>query len=529
MPTSTIRYNTWVNADLSSAVRSVKALQNLVVKILDLSAGSRVVVLNAKDAEQLGVTAWDRINLSSDNGRSIIVLVDITKSIVEPHCVGMPMPLASELRVQDGVSITANPIPPPVSVKYVQAKIHGAKLGREEVYAIVKDVVSRNLSDVEMAAFVMAEHYYGLNDDELLWLTRAIAETGTQIDFEKPVYDKHSIGGVPGNKVTLIVVPIAAAAGLLIPKTSSRAITSPSGTADTMSVLAPVEFSAQELRRIALKIGGAIVWGGGLSIAPADDAFITVEYPLRLDPEPQMIASILAKKLAVGTDFLVLDLPTGEGTKIANAEDARRLGNRFIGLGGKLGIRVRCGVTYGGQPVGHAVGPALEAKEALQTLEGVGPASLVEKSTSLAGMLLELAGKAVKGEGQALAKQILQDGRALKKMKEIIEEQGGDSTIKSAQITVGQHRQVILAPIDGFVTDVSNAAINQIARTTGAPVERGSGLVLFGKRGHKVGKGEPILEIYAERRSKLEEACAMVAKLQPVTIEGMLLEEITDI
>jgi AMP phosphorylase len=510
------------------ALEGVRVLQSLIVKVLDLSAGSRVVVLNSKDAEQLGVVAWDRIQLRASDERSLVALVDITKSIVQPNCIGIPRAVALELKVQDGASIAIHSIPPPVSVKYVHAKMRGAKLGREELYAIVKDVVSRNLSEVEMAAFIMAENYNGMYDDELLWLTRAIAETGAQIDFEKPVYDKHSIGGVPGNKVTLIVVPIVAAAGLLIPKTSSRAITSPSGTADTMSVLAPVEFSAQELRRIALKTSGAIVWGGGLNLAPADDAFITVEYPLQLDPEPQMIASILAKKLAVGTDFLVLDLPTGEGTKIPTTDEARRFGNKFIELGSKLGIRMRCGVTYGGQPVGHAVGPALEAKEALQTLEGVGPTSLVEKSTALAGMLLEMAGKATKGSGQALAKEILQDGRALKKMREFIEEQGGDPNITSEQIPIGQHRQRIVAPLDGYVTHISNAAINQIARATGAPGERGSGVVLFGKRGQAIGRGEPILDICAERQSKVEEAYALVAKLKPVTIEGMLLEEIPE-
>lgn len=514
---------------LCTGLAGVTVLQNLIVRIVDLSTGSRAVVLNDKDAEQLGVVAWDRIQLRGSNGRSIVALVDITKSIVQPNYVGVSRSVALELKVDDGATISLHSIPPPISVKYVHAKMRGAKLGREELYAIVKDVVGGNLSEVEMAAFVMAEKYVGMDDDELIWLTRAIAETGTQIDFEKPVYDKHSIGGVPGNKVTLIIVPIVAAAGLLIPKTSSKAITSPSGTADTMSVLAPVEFSAEELRRIALKIGGAIVWGGGLNLAPADDAFITVEYPLQLDPEPQMIASILAKKLAVGTDFLVLDLPTGEGTKIPTSDEARRLGNKFIELGAKLGIRIKCGVTYGGQPIGHAVGPALEAKEALQTLEGAGPTSLVEKSTALAGMLLEFAGKTTKGTGQDLAKEILQDGRALKKMREIIEEQGGDPNVKSDQIPIGQHRQRIVAPIDGYVTHISNEAINQIARATGAPVERGSGVVLFGKRGHKIEKGEPILDIYAERPSKLEEAYALVAKLKPVTLEGMLLEEIPEL
>ena len=524
-----VQYKGESHFPLYNALAGDLGLHKLIVRILDLAAGSRIVVLNDKDAEQLAVVAWDRIQLRVNNERSIVALVDITESIVQPNQIGVPRAVALELKVGDGAAISVNAIPPPISVRYVHAKMRGAKLGREELYSIVKDVVSRNLSEVEMAAFIMAENYIGLDDDELIWLTRAIAETGTQIDFEKPVYDKHSIGGVPGNKVTLIVVPIVAAAGLLIPKTSSRAITSPSGTADTMGVLAPVEFSAQELRRVALKTSGAIVWGGGLNLAPADDAFITVEYPLQLDPEPQMIASILAKKLAVGTDFLVLDLPTGEGTKIPTSDEARRLGNKFIELGAKLGIRIKCGVTYGGQPIGHAVGPALEAKEALETLEGAGPTSLVEKSTALAGMLLEFAGKSTKGAGQALAKEILQDGRALKKMKEIIEEQGGNPNVKSDQISIGQHKQRIVAPIDGYITHISNAAINQIARATGAPVERGSGVVLFGKRGHKIGRGEPILDIYAERSSKLEEAYALVAKLKPITMEGMLLEEIPEL
>jgi AMP phosphorylase len=505
------------------------ALSTLVVKILDLSAGSRVVVLNTKDAQNIGVVPWDRLRLRADGDRTVAALVDLTKSIVMESQIGLPRTIAQELKVNEGQSVSIQPIPPPVSVRYVHDKMRGRKLNREELYSIVRDVVDKNLSEVEMAAFLMSEQYQGMADDELLWLTHAIAETGTQIDFEKPVYDKHSIGGVPGNKVSLIIVPIIAASGLLIPKTSSRAITSPSGTADTMSVLAPVEFSAQELRKIASRINGALVWGGGLNLAPADDAFITVEYPLQLDPEPQMIASILAKKLAVGTDFLVLDIPTGEGAKITTSEEARRLGNRFIDLGAKLGIRIKCGVTYGGQPVGHAVGPALEAKEALQTLEGKGPTSLVEKSTALAGMLLEMAGKATKGNGQDIAKEILQSGHALKKMKEIIEAQGGDPNIKSEQIAIGTHKQSVTAPADGYVTHVSNAAINQIARATGAPSERGSGVVLYLKRGNKISRGEPILDIFAERHTKLEEAYSLVAKLQPITIEGMLLEEIPEL
>jgi AMP phosphorylase len=514
--------------NVKSSPFGVTSLNALTAKVLDLAAGSRFVVLNIEDAQQLGVVARDRVRLRGSNDRTATALVDTTNSIVQVGQIGLPRNIAQELKIAGGQSITVQSSSPPVSVRYVHGKMRGEKLGREQLYSIVRDVVDRNLSEVEMAAFLMSEQYHGMDEDELLWLTRAIAETGVQIDFEKPVFDKHSIGGVPGNKVTLVIVPIIAAAGLLIPKTSSRAITSPSGTADTMSVLAPVAFSAQELKKIVSKISGAIVWGGELNLAPADDAFITVEYPLQLDPEPQMIASILAKKVAVGTDFLVLDIPTGEGAKISGFEEARRLANRFIDLGEKLGIRIRCGITYGGQPVGHAVGPALEAREALQTLEGTGPTSLVEKSTSLAGMLLEMAGKAFKGDGQEMAKDILQSGRALKKMLEIIEAQGGDPKVKSEKIVVGTYKQTITAPTDGYATHVSNSAIAQIARATGAPREKGSGVVLYLKRGHKVAKGDPILDIYAERQTKLEEAYSLVAKLQPVRIEGMLLEEIPE-
>jgi AMP phosphorylase len=484
--------------------------------------------MNSKDAGQLGILPRDRVRVRGSNERSEVAIVDVTKSIVQVNQIGIPRTLAKKLGVVAGGIVSAQPMSPPVSVKYVHEKMRGRKLGREELYAIVKDVVDRNLSDVEMAAFLMSEEFHGLDYDELLWLTRAMAETGARIDFEKPVYDKHSIGGVPGNKVALIIVPIVAAAGLLIPKTSSRAITSASGTADTMSVLAPVEFSAQELRKIALQTNGAIVWGGALNLAPADDAFITVEYPLQIDPEPQMIASILSKKLAIGTDFLVLDLPTGEDTKIPTPEEARRLGNKFMDVGAKLGIRVRCGVTYGGQPVGHAVGPALEAREALQTLEGTGPTSLVEKSTALAGLLLEMGGKASKGDGQNMAKNILKSGQALKKMKEIVKAQGGSPNIHSDRIKVGTHVRRIAAPADGYVTHVSNAAINQIARAAGAPIEKGSGVILLDKRGNKIAKNETILEIYAERESKLEEAYSLVTRLKPVTIEGMLLEEMPE-
>ena len=474
----------------------------------------------------MDIRAHDRVNLRHAD-KNVTATVETTTTIVQPGEIGITNDLLPDLNVKDGDPIEIGLLPSPSSASFIRKKIFGQKLSKDELYAIIQDTVKGALTEVEIAGFLLAQQFYGMTDEEQVWLTKAMADTGERIDFEKPVYDKHSVGGVPGNKVSLLVIPIVSSAGLLIPKTSSRAITSPSGTADTMSVLAPVDFSGTELKQVALKAGGAIAWGGSLHLAPADDILIGVEHPLRIDPEPQMVASIMAKKLAVGADFMVLDLPVGHEAKIESSQEGRRLSFKFIGLGDKLGVKVRCGITYGGQPVGYAVGPALEAREALEALEGKGPTSLVEKSTALAGMLLELGGKAPRGEGQGLAKQVLASGKALEKMHEIISAQGGDPAIRSSTIPIGECRSEILAPCDGYITRVSNAAVNQIARAAGAPLEKGAGIILYGKEGHKVSKGQKVMEILGERDSRVDQAYTLAVKLSPINIEGMLLQEVS--
>ena len=497
-------------------------------KIVDISTRSRLILLNAKDAEPLGITTHDRVRLAKDES-SVPAIVNTTETFVGPGDVGVFLDTAKELGIVDGDTVTITLLPPPTSVQHIKKKMRGEKLAKEEINCIVKDVVDRTLGEIEITAFITAQQHHGMNMDEIEALTRAMVDHGSTIDFQRPVFDKHSLGGIPGNKVTLLIVPIVAAAGLLIPKTSSKAITSPAGTADTMSTLAPVDFSASELKAIATKVNGAIIWGGSLNLAPADDIFIGVEYPLQIDPEPQMLASIMAKKLAVGTDYLVLDLPVGREAKVETFEQARSISNQLIDLGERLGVRAKCGITYGGQPVGYSVGPALEAKEALLALEGRGPTSLVEKSTALAGLLFELAGKASKGRGQAIAKELLTSGKALKKMHEIIEAQGGNPKVGPDDIPIGEKKAEIAAPCDGYITRVSNKAITAIARAAGAPVEKGAGVVFYGKEGHKVEKDQRILEIHAERESRLDEAYQLALKLKPITLEGMLLQEIPEL
>lgn len=500
-------------------------MPQFTARIIDIETGEKSIIMNYQDSQELMLKLGDRVKLVR-NGHNITALVDISDNIVKAGEIGVYKDLLPDFPAEPGDSISLSIAPTPPSVEFIKRKMKGETLSKSEMLSIVKDTISHSLSQLEIAAFLMAQQYLGLKIDEVEDLTRAIVETGNTIDYGEPIVDKHSIGGVPGNKVTLLIVPLVAAAGLKIPKTSSRAITSPSGTADTMEVLAPVNFSVEELKQALHKVGGYIAWGGCLNLAPADDLFIQVEHPLSIDPRSQMQASIMAKKLAVGTDSLVLDIPTGEGAKVQNFDEARKLGNEFIELGSRLGIKVRCGITYGGQPIGHTVGAALEAKEALETLMGKGPNSLIEKSTALAGMLFEMRGVSSRGEGQAMAKQLLKSGVAYKKMREIIAQQGGNPDLRPEEIPLGEKRYMVTSPADGYVSRIYNSSINDMARAAGAPRYKGAGVKLYSKMGYAVKKGDPVVEIYAERESNLKEAIAVVARKPPFVIEGMLLEEL---
>jgi AMP phosphorylase len=329
------------------------------------------------------------------------------------------------------------------------------------------------------------------------------------------------VGGVPGNKVTLIVVPIVAAAGLLIPKTSSRAISSAAGTEDIVEVFANVNFDAKKLKKIAEEVGGIMAWGGGLNLAPADDIIIKVEYPLGIDPHAQLLASVMSKKKAVGADHLLIDIPMGLGTKVPTMEMAKQYAHDFIELGDKLGIRVECAVTYGGQPVGRAIGPALEAREAIAILEGSkSPNSVVEKTLTLSGILLEMGGII---RGAETAREILESGRALQKFREMVKAQGGNPDLKSTDIAIGNFKADVLAKKSGYLGSIMNKQLVQIARAAGSPKDKGAGLMIYKKVGSKVDAGEPLYTIYADNENKLNEAIGLTKKLEPMAVEGMVL------
>ncbi len=496
------------------------------------SGGVLVVMMNAKDAALRGIHPGDRLVLShTKSGDETVGIVDITHH--EEFVASGEVGLYSEVQQKLGLTpkettIYANPTDKPASFQFIKKKVAGQELSTHEIEAIVKDACSGTLTQVELAALITGIEINGLTDAEIPKFTRFMANSGHVLKFNHPVYDKHSTGGVPGNKVTMVIVPIIAAAGLFIPKLATRAITSPSGTADTMETLARVDFSEEELMQIIDKTNACIAWGGGLSFTPADSVFIAVEQPLEMDPKGVIIASILSKKLAMGVTHMVLDIPCGPGTKFPTAAEGKKFALQYKEVAAQVGITAECALTLANQPVGHAVGPALEAQEALHLLQdfSAGPDSLINKSCELAGMLLEMGGKAPPGGGRDLAQEILSSGNAYKKMREIIAAQQGNPDISWKDVPVGQFRKEIYSTAAGHVTSIINKSVNEIAKLAGCPKNKGAGIVLDKKAGSHVNKGDLMCIIYAESESKLEAAEKYYYQHPPQVLGGMVLERV---
>jgi AMP phosphorylase len=483
----------------------------LRVRPLSIQAGgSNIAILGENTASLLGVHSSDRLQIFYKD-KCAVAIVNVSVSFPR-ECLGVYEEVSKKLEVGTDDEVEVQFAESPESLHYVQAKIRNERLRKSEIDLIINDVVERHLSDIELAAFLTALQIHGLSMDEIEALSRAMAETGSNLVLDrKPILDKHSIGGIPGDKTSILLVPIIAAAGFTIPKTSSRAVTSPAGTADRVETLCPVSLSIEEINEVVNKTNGCMVWGGALELAPADDIFIQVEYPLAIDP--MLLPSIMSKKKAIGATHVVVDIPTGRGAKIKTNGEAEDLADDFIELGQRLGIRVECGVTFGEQPLGNTIGPALEAREALSTIMGNGPADLREKAISLAGILLEMVGLT---HGKHKAEELLKSGKAEQKLREIIEAQGGNPRTKVADIRVGDKKETITTDMDGEVLWMNNEDLAKIAKEAGAPKEKGAGVMLWAKLGDHVKKGDALFDVYAERGTRLESALKLAANLHPI-------------
>ncbi len=458
-----------------------------------------------------GFQALSKISIMA-NGTRIHAVLNVVDDdhIVKPDELGLAEQAFKQLDMEESHLVCVEHAEPPASMDAVRRKINGERLMLKDFQDITRDIIDNRYSKMEMASFLVTCAQGGLDREEILYLTRAMTESGERIHWHSPlVADKHCIGGIPGNRTTMIIVPIIAAHGLLMPKTSSRAITSPAGTADTMSVLAEVNLSPQQMHEVVKQTHACLAWGGTANLAPADDILISVERPLGIDSEGQMLASILSKKLAAGATHLLIDIPVAPTAKVRHMNQALRLRKMFEYLGDRLGLHLEVVITDGSQPIGNGIGPVMEARDVMQVLENhpEAPADLKQKALRLAGRILEFDPDVRGGQGYAIARDILEDGRALKKMQAIIQAQGELQT----DFAPARLMQEICADKSGFITSIDNYQLAKIARRAGAPMDKRAGIDIAKKLGNKVNKGDILYRIYAEFPADFKFACSLAA------------------
>ena len=447
--------------------------------------------------------------------RSIVATVGLVATeILEQGEASLSEAAWHRLEGDEGGEIVVAHARPIASLGFVRAKAYGHRLDGPAMRAIVQDVAAGDYSDIHLSAFITACSGAGLDRVEIIALTRAMVACGEHLEWgHDPIVDKHCAGGLPGNRTTPIIVAIVTACGLTMPKTSSRAITSPSGTADTMETLAPVDLELAAMRRVVEQEGGCIIWGGAVHLSPADDIFIRIERALDFDSSGQLVASVLSKKAAAGASHLVLDLPVGPTAKIRTEADALTLRDDLLAVAEDLGLQARVVLTDGTQPVGRGIGPALEARDVLAVLrnEPGAPQDLRDRSLSLAGAILELADAAPEGGGVAMADATLASGAAWIKFQAICEAQGGLREPPTSAFT-----QSITASNNGQIGRIDNRRLARVAKLAGAPHAKAAGVELHAVLGTTVEVGAPIFTLHAETRGELDYALGYLASEEDI-------------
>lgn len=488
----------------TAEMNSTAHANSIRVRRLGIDTQYEAVVFMHKECQicrSEGFTAHARVLLRSKTDQVIGTLYQISGDLIRHDEAILSEPAWKRLGLVDGDTIAISHPTPLDSLSHVRGLIYGNDLGEPAFHAIIADIVDGQYSDIHLSSFLTACAARPLDQNEVLALTHAMVEVGERMTWPAGVIaDKHSVGGLPGNRTTPIVVAIVASCGVIMPKTSSRAITSPAGTADTMETLAPVELSTRDIRRVVEHEGGCVVWGGAVNLSPADDILIRVERAIDLDSEGQMIASILSKKIAAGSTHLIIDLPVGPTAKVRTSEAARALSEGLTRAGDSFGLKTRVLSSDGSQPVGRGIGPSLEARDVLSVLkcEHEAPADLRQKAISLAGALLELANAAAPNRGEAAAADALASGRAWAKFQRICEAQGG---MRSPPIS--RQQRPVLADRSGRVHAVDNRKLAKLAKLAGAPDDKAAGVDLHVRLGDVVEQGQPLCTVHANAPGEL--------------------------
>lgn len=434
-----------------------------------------------------------------------------------------------EFNIKDGEEIHLTPSGVEGVTRIIRRKMQKRTLTDTEINTFISALNMGMLTNAHTAAFGAAVEINGMHEKETTAVAQAIYNHSKTFKLPKgkSIVDKHSIGGIAGNRITPLMIPIIAAAGLVIPKVSTRAITSPAGTVDALEVVLNPNLSFEEAEEVIEHTGACMVNGETVGLGAVADKFLSAVKQVKIDPKQMMIASILAKKKAAGAEYVIIDLPTGKGSKLANRTDARRLAYDFSSVGSKLGMTVEAIISPGDKPIGAMIGPSLEMKEVMRILERkAGSLSLIRKALNISGLIFESVGAAGRGEGAMIANEILQSGKALRKFREIVEAQGGDPNISSESIPDAPYNHIITAERNDIVYSLDSYNIGMMARAAGAPHDKHAGVILHVDRGEEIRKGDPMIEIRAHSEGKLTNAIQLMKTSPPIKLEESILEHI---
>ncbi len=496
----------------------------LTIKIeKTLDSEPEYVLINSSLAQKYDIMPGQLIELTPFN---IGLKAYTSDNIPESH-VGISSKISEEYGIQKGAEVDIKEITNENIIHLLHKKMRGELLKEDEISSIFEAIDKNLVHPTQVAVLMSLFQVQGLSLEETTSIAKAII-TNSQIlhPKKKPVVDKHSIGGIAGNRITPVMIPILAAAGLTIPKVSTRAITSPAGTIDSVELLMPVELSLEEMRDVVDTTGGCIVSGETVGLADISDKIISVLETIKIDPREFMVASILSKKITAGSEYVLIDLPTGRGAKVIRRENAQEVGGLFTSIGYSLKIKVDCIISPGDKPIGSMIGPALEARDGLKILKDQsGSSDLMRKALSLSGIIFEAQNWCPRGYGFEFAEEILRSGKAYSKFKEIVEAQGGNPNIKEDDIPVADYIETINAKSDGVVYSIESAAVSAIARQAGAPSDKKAGVVLVAKRGDRFKKGDPLFEIHSSSEGLLSSAVKLATStFEPIDTEKMILE-----
>lgn len=451
-----------------------------------------------------GFSALSRVLVRTEQQHLIATLHMVTGELLQAGEIGFSESAWKRMQLKAGSSVWLSHPKPVQSLSYIRSKVYGNELTKSQLSEIIEDIVAGRYADVHLAAFITACGDDKLNLREITDLTQAMVDSGSKIEWGlDTVVDKHCVGGLPGNRTTPILVSILAATGLTMPKTSSRAITSPAGTADTMETLTHVSLSLERMKQVVEQEGGCLAWGGSVRLSPSDDLLIQVERALDIDSEGQLIASVLSKKIAAGATHVVIDIPVGPTAKVRSMAAAEQLSANFKAVAKALNLKITTLFTDGTQPVGRGIGPALEARDILLVLQNdpAMPKDLRQRSVEVAGAMLEMVNDLESGSGALVAEDILKSGAAWEKFQAICHAQGG-----LTEPPIAPYRYELIAQKAGIVKCINNRKLAKVAKLAGAPADLAAGVDLHCKINDPVSTHQVLLTIHAESPGELSYA-----------------------